>query len=127
RFADGSDSAQLAHLPAVDESLGQFCSILIGRLLKSRLLRQSLSALRFNVTPVVLAVSAKSNSLELETSRVVVSLESFDALLNEIGGEPLDGDTIAETRSVIEGAKALTRPQKRLIENTETQRRAVAL
>src|SRR5713226_7079551 len=54
RFVDGSDFTQMdtAALVSVDESLGQFCSILIGRLLKSRLLRRSLSVLRFPVNPV---------------------------------------------------------------------------
>jgi superfamily I DNA and RNA helicase len=128
RFLDGSDSGRLADLPAIDESLGQFCSILIGRLLKSPLLRRGLSVLKFDVTPVVLASSANSDLIVLETSRVVTSLASFDTVMGELSvAAPLNGDTIAETRSVTEGAKALTRPQKRIIEDSEKQRRAVAL
>src|SRR3954447_4444722 len=45
RFVNGADATQAsaAMLAAVDESLAQFCSILIGRLLKSRSLRKGLS------------------------------------------------------------------------------------
>jgi superfamily I DNA and RNA helicase len=111
----------------VDESLWQFCSILIGRLLKSRLLRRSLSVLRYPVTPVVLAISAAARPVELENSRVVTSLAGFDALLGEISAEAFDEEALAETRSVIEGAKALTRPQRRVIDDADSQWRAVAL
>lgn len=114
-------------LSSVDELLAQFCSILIGRLLKSRLLRRSLSTLRFSVTPVVLAISATTRPEELENSQVVTSLAGFDTLLQEIVTEAFEEEALAETRSVIEGAKALTRPQKRVIEDVDTQGRAVAL
>jgi superfamily I DNA and RNA helicase len=129
RFVDGSDLSQatVTTLASVDESLGQFCSILIGRLLKSRLLRRSLSALRFPVNPVVLAIPATTRPLALENSKVVSSLAGFDALLQEIASEAFEEEALAETRSVIEGAKALMRPQKRVIEDIDTQRSAVAL
>ena len=42
-------------IDALDESLGQFCSILIGRLLKSRVLRADRSHLKFKVVPVLFA------------------------------------------------------------------------
>src|SRR5258708_2211946 len=43
RFVDGNDPQQVGteRLLPIDESLGQFCSILIGRLLKSRVLRNT--------------------------------------------------------------------------------------
>jgi superfamily I DNA and RNA helicase len=127
RFVNGADTAQLAALAPIDESLGQFCSILIGRLLKSRILRKSLSLLLFPVSPVILALSAKQNLNKIETSSIVTSFESFDTLLAGIHADRLDDDAIAEARSVIEGAKALTRPQKRVIEDSAAQQRAVAL
>ena len=54
-------------------------------------------------------------------------MAGFDAVLKEIAGDAFEDDALAETRSVIEGAKALTRPQKRVIENIETQKSAAAL
>ena len=41
-------------LEPLDESLGQFCSILIGRLLKSRVLRADRSRLTFSFVPLLL-------------------------------------------------------------------------
>src|SRR4051794_15253542 len=51
--ADASMAANSMVFEVIDESLAQFCSILIGRLLKSRHLRKGLSSLRFHVTPVL--------------------------------------------------------------------------
>jgi superfamily I DNA and RNA helicase len=130
RFVDGLEASQISAttLASVDESLAQFCSILIGRLLKSRLLRLNLSTLRFPVTPVVLAISAVAPCTALENSQVVTSLARFDELLREIANETyFEEEALAETRSVIEGAKALSRPQKRVIEDNDIQRSAVAL
>jgi len=114
-------------LSSTDESLAQFSSILIGRLLKSRSLRKGLSALSFPVTPVVYAPGASANTIGLEYSRVVFSLEGFGALLAELSSDRLGDAAFAEMRSVIEGAKALTRPQKRVIDNPTVQRHATAL
>jgi superfamily I DNA and RNA helicase len=75
----------------------------------------------------VLAISANTSPGDLENSQVVTSLAGFDTLLGWIGAEALEEETLAETRSVIEGAKALARPQKRAIEDADTQQRAMAL
>jgi len=111
----------------VDESLGQFCSILIGRLLKSRALRRSLSSLNFNVTPLIYAPGGERGTLDLEYSRAVFSLGGFQALLEELAGNEIGDPEFSEMRSVVEGAKALTRPQKRTIENPNVQKHAAAL
>ena len=131
RFIGGAGQPPMnsAELDRADESLGQFSSILIGRLLKSRSLRRGLSQLAFPVTPVILAITEASNEqkVQLENSELVSSLQGFNALLESVAIERLSSDALAETRSVVEGAKALTRPQKRVIENTDTQKPANAL
>lgn len=110
-----------------DESLGQFCSILIGRLLKSRPLRKGLSSLSFNVTPVVYAPGAVATDLPLEYAESAISLQSFSALAEQLTSAAIGDAEFAEIRSVIEGAKALTRPQKRMIADPAVQRQALQL
>lgn len=128
RFIDVDDPSQLApgNLIPVDESLGQFCSILIGHLLKSRLLRHDRAKLLFSVTPVLYMASVSTPLPELE-SATVGSLEGFDTLLEHLVVDPLSNEALAETRSVVEGAKALTRPQRRRIDDPVTQGPAAAL
>lgn len=128
RFTNGqmaplSDSA----FNAIDESLAQFCSILIGRLLKSKALRQGLSKLKFDVTPVVYVPGRQAGQPELDFSTLVHSFEGFAALLRAGSPQEIDDEAFAETRSVVEGAKALTRPQKRAIEDPKVQKHASAL
>lgn len=132
RFVNGTDPSHsnMATITAMDESLGQFCSILIGRLLKSRTLRRDRSNLLFSVTPVMY-ISSPPRGGAIPTgaleSDVVTSLAGFDALISGIAEEPFGLDVLAETRSVVEGAKALTRPQKRVIEDPVAQKPAAAL
>ena len=131
RLIDGANAANLqaAEFQSVDELLGQFSSILIGRLLKSRSLRKGLSTLRFAVTPVILIMSLRQgfDVPELENSQIVTSLGGVDALLGSLRVPTLESEGMAEARSVLEGAKALTRPQKRIISDPTNQRPAAAL
>lgn len=114
-------------IQSIDESLTQFCSILIGRLLKSPVLRRNLSQLRFNVEPVLFASNLPQDGLPELDSSVITSQGNLANLLHESRITPLEADALAEMRSVIEGAKALSRPKKRIIENPEKQHFAVAL
>lgn len=115
-------------LTELDESLGQFCSILIGRLLKSRTLRRDRSSLSMTVTPVVFCNSTRADQLFSEAeSEVISSLASFEEFLADQVTEPMADIAFAEARSVLEGAKALTRSSKRVVANPEVQRPAVAL
>ena len=72
--------------------------------------------------------SAKPNTHfpDFDNSQIITSLQGFDDLLVQ-SNLALEDGILAETRSVIEGAKALTRPQKRVIENPDAQRPAAAL
>jgi len=115
-------------LQEIDQSLGQFCSILIGRLLKSRTLRADRSTLLFAVTPVIIFSEWHgSNFNAVSESEPVTSLAGLDSLLEKLPDANLDGAVLGEVRSVVEGAKALSRPQKRIIEDPHTQRAAAAL
>ena len=129
RLVDATEDGHVSGttLTALDESLGQFCSILIGRLLKSRTLRKGLSALAFPVTPVVFVAGWQSDAPEMDTSSFVSSVAGFDALLSSLATNPLDSAAMAEIRSVVEGAKALARAQKRVIDDPKKQHLAAAL
>ncbi|MDT8921725.1 ATP-binding domain-containing protein [Pseudomonas taiwanensis] len=127
-------AAQAERLPVtkireVTESLNQFCSILIGRLLKSKTLRRSRSALAVEVTPVVYCDSDTAERIfDSEDCDIIKSSAAFRSLLNELESEtPLLADQIHEARSVIEGAKALTRSGSRVIDNPEIHKEAFAL
>ena len=129
RFVNGGDSAHVtgSAFEAIDESLGQFCSILIGRLLKSRSLRRDRSTLLFPVTPLIFVVATREIHIPQIESESVTSFGAFDELLHGLEIAPLDDTVSAEARSVLEGAKALARPQKRVIENPEVQTLVAAL
>src|SRR6185312_15938178 len=85
RFVDGNDSKNIADqiLGQIDESLGQFCSILIGRLLKSRSLRRDRSTILFPVTPLVFVTVARAVELPQIDSNWATSLQGFDKFLDE--------------------------------------------
>lgn len=111
-----------------DESLNQFCSILIGRLLKSKSLRKSRSQLSFNITPVIFCASNLAEKIfDQSDSEIISSVDSLRELIQDLEGDTLPPKLYDEARSVIEGAKALTRSNKRLIENPEQHRAASAL
>jgi len=130
RFISGHQAErQPSHvLTDLDESLGQFCSILIGRLLKSRTLRRDRSNLSMAVTPVIFCDSPRASRLFHEAEgEVISSLAAFDDFLAGQADDRMSDTAFAEARSVLEGAKALTRSSKRVVENPEAQRPAVAL
>ncbi|MGV7165407.1 DEAD/DEAH box helicase [Xanthomonas citri] len=113
----------------VEEEISQFCSILIGRLLKSRQLRRGVASLKFEVTPIIYApgLSATIDLQEESGLPVITSMASLGSFFDEISNPNLSLDELAEARSVIEGAKALTRPVKRSVGDPASQRAAVAL
>lgn len=124
RFIKNDESD--ADLSNFDESLTQFCSILIGRLLKSKPLREGMSSLIFPVLPVLFLSKKPTQDLDLECE-IVTSLNGFDDILVSQRRGPIPLAAAAETRSVIEGAKALSRPKPRNIRDPEVQRPAAAL
>jgi superfamily I DNA and RNA helicase len=112
----------------LDESLGQFCSILIGRLLKSRILRADRSHLTFGVVPLLLISGGAIDTGGGAESEIATSLGGVEEhLLQQLLAAPLLENAFAEARSVIEGAKALTRPQKRVVDNPDALPFAAAL
>lgn len=86
------------------------------------------SNLKFQVKPVLFVTAGGNADLHhIETCELVTSLGGFDVLLKRLERPALDDEVIDEIRSVIEGAKALKRPRKSIIERASQQRPAVAL
>lgn len=126
KFVRDGEDASNDEIEALDESLTQFCSILIGRLLKSKSLREGMSSLIFPVLPILYFTAKPPDDLEIECE-TVTSLAGFEQLLASQQRNPIPQAATAETRSVLEGAKALSRPKPRNIKNPEVQRPAAAL
>lgn len=114
----------------IDASLGDFSSNLYSRLLRSRELRKSRTQTIVDVHPVIF-ISGFSPKKTFDSttidSKICGSFESFAQFLLSIGSAPLPTTALAEIRSVVEGAKALTRPQKRTIADPDKQPLAVAM
>lgn len=130
RFIDDSLFQRSAEDAAeVDAALGDFASNLHSRLLRSRSLRTSRTETVVSIQPVIFWMAAAQVAPADGTfeSRLCGSLESLRDLISEIEREPLSAEQISEVRSVVEGAKALSRPQKRTIEDAAAQPLAVAM
>lgn len=123
-----SEREATQNLIGMDESLNQFCSILIGRLLKSKALRKNRSQLSMPVTPIIFCDNSKADRIfDDSDSEVISSVQALFELLDTLEQDPIDDASFDEARSVIEGAKALTRSNKRIVENPEKHLAANAL
>ncbi|NNH84975.1 ATP-binding domain-containing protein [Rhizobium laguerreae] len=117
-------------LTEIDAALDDFSSNLHSRLIRSRELRRSRTASVVEIHTIILLghdLPASTGEGEDIESTICASLESLAAVLSEVRNTPLDGPIIAEVRSVVEGAKALTKPSKRIIEDAARQPLAAAL
>jgi superfamily I DNA and RNA helicase len=116
-------------LAEIDSALTDFTSNLYSRLLRSRELRISRTRTVIDVHTVIFISSHdenKQNDPNIE-SKVCGSLEAIAEYLRSIARESLSNQIIAEVRSVVEGAKALSRPQKRIIDDPKNKPLAVAM
>jgi superfamily I DNA and RNA helicase len=131
RFVSASQAERLPtpKIGEVSESLNQFCSILIGRLLKSKALRRTRSSLAIEVTPVIYCDSEFAHRIfEGGECEIINSSAALKVFLEDLTvEEQLSIEQMHETRSVIEGAKALTRTGSRIIEDPEQHKEAFAL
>ncbi len=114
----------------IDRGLNDFCSNLYSRLIRSRELRVSRTKAIIDVHPLIFDTSngqkATASTEELE-SGTCSSYEQFAGLLEEWRTHAINAAAISEVRSVVEGAKALSRPTKRQIDDPVKQPLAVAM
>ncbi|RED12895.1 DEAD/DEAH box helicase [Pontivivens insulae] len=114
----------LENLARADASISQAAASSESQLLKSGLLRKR-RKLVFDVIPILYSPGCDPNG-DMEAE--VASTE--EALLDGIEAvsvHQLSVDEVAEVRSILEGAKALGRPNRRKIEDPEQQALGVAL
>jgi superfamily I DNA and RNA helicase len=114
----------------LDAALGDFTSNLYSRLIRSRELRVSRTQTVVDIYPIIFTMTrADAAALPQDgiESHVCGSLEAIGDFLKSKLREPFPADTVAEIRSVVEGAKALTRPQKRTVDDPQRQPLAAAL
>jgi len=107
-----------------DDSIAQAAATAEAQMLKSAALRGRNRKLSFDVIPVVYAPGF--DGLPLAQSELASSEEGLLNLIQNSQDQRLAGSAIDEARSILEGAKALSRPSRRHIENPETKAAAVA-
>ena len=105
-------------LADIDTSLGEFESSLYSKLIKSRILRSSRREIKIPIHSVIV-VSNIDGSVDYQTegieSHLCTSLSALSSFLSGAVREEFAEQTCQEVRSVIEGAKALSRPSVRSI------------
>ncbi|HEY3621194.1 MAG TPA: hypothetical protein VGL12_02145, partial [Roseiarcus sp.] len=116
-------------LRTIDAALGDFVSNLHSRLIRSRELRKGRTDSIVDIHPVIFRSAVTSHAeidgdIESTTCR---SLEGLADFLKNNVGTTLGPSAIAEVRSVVEGAKALSRPNRRSVEDSNRQPLCAAL
>jgi superfamily I DNA and RNA helicase len=131
RFLDHSLFRRSAESASeIDQALGDFSSNLYSRLLRSRELRKTRTQTIVDVHPIIF-IGGLTRSSTVDTrsieSEICGSLEAFSEYVASSEITSVSSNLVAEIRSVVEGAKALSRPQKRVISDPVKQPLAVAI
>lgn len=116
-------------LSNIDAALGDFVSNLHSRLIRSRELRKGRTDSIVQIHSVIFVGSGEGpvdEDDEIE-STICRNLERLKVILDGTRGARLDPSVIAEVRSVVEGAKALSRPNRRPVQDPDRQPLAAAL
>lgn len=132
RFIDDGFPTSSSALLDLAQSLDDFCGNLGSRLLRSRELRASRNRLIMEIQPVIYDASAAKGAEAIlragdADTLVCSSLKGFADILQGALADPVTVEQAAEVRSIVEGAKALTRPAKRVIDDPNAQPLAAAL
>lgn len=114
----------------IDNALDDFCSNLHSRLVRSRLLRKSRTSTVVEIHPVILDLdhlTDKDVDVSVIEANLCNSLQSFSEFLASVVVKQLPDEMVDEIRSVVEGAKALSRAQKRTVTDPSAQPLASAM
>lgn len=116
-------------LREIDAALDDFASNLHSRLIRSRDLRKGRTGSIVEIHPVIFLSPGASSAEKTGDvgSTICGSFEALAGFLRSNRGATLGPSTIAEVRSVVEGAKALSKPNKRPVEDPDRQPLAAAL
>lgn len=118
-------------LVLADEGLTQFFSILFGRLIKSRLLRRGRNELAFPFNAILYSPGLSDTLVSSAKSRIENTLcNAFEGLAQRLKDSrisALENEIVLETRSILEGAKAMKRPKTRELPEADKTTKAHAL
>lgn len=109
----------------VAESISQASATSVAQLVRSPLLRNKSRHLKLPVVPAIFVPGYEAG--EVDGVETFASEAGIIRYINDLGEASLSEGEFEEARSILEGAKALTRPVKRSVSNPERQRAAVAL
>jgi superfamily I DNA and RNA helicase len=110
---------------AASESLNQLTASAVSQLIRSPALRTRARQLKVPVNPIIYAPGY--DGLGLHDVELAQSQASVLRFIADLVGAPLSAPEYEETRSILEGAKALARPTRRAIADPSQQTAAVAL
>jgi superfamily I DNA and RNA helicase len=115
-------------LREIDAALDDFVSNLHSRLIRSRDLRKGRTGSIVDIHPIIfLSATTSTGGHDEVESTMCGSLEALAVFLKNSRGRRLEPPTIAEVRSVVEGAKALSKSNRRAVEDPARQPLAAAL
>jgi len=111
-----------------DNELSQLDSILYGKFLRSKLLRKSKREILFKVTPVIYCLGVKTENIpdEIE-NQIIFGSDELAELIEENSQELLDDNEWSDLTALLEGTKALSRPNDRDTAVLEPNSKALAL
>lgn len=130
RVVDGSTASKISsNIREADRELDDFSGNLHSRLIRSRDLRKGRTGSIIEIYPVIFldCGSPSFDDMSMSETFVCGSFEALADFLNQNRGDALDPSSIAEVRSVVEGAKALSKSHRRPVENPAAQPLAAAL
>jgi superfamily I DNA and RNA helicase len=107
------------------DSISQVSASAVSQLIRSPILRRRGRQLYFEVRPVIFAPGTKDQP-HAEIA-VLGSEQAFLAYLAQVDDQQLSEEQIAEIRSILEGAKALSRPSRRIISDPANQGLGISL
>ena len=111
-------------LEEIDLTLGDFTSNLHAKLIKSRKLRKTRTSTIVDIHPIILMPSDIEMAPELIDGLDSVLCQSYESLQLYFQNLPkirLSEDVVSEVRSVVEGAKALSRVNVRVVKDPTRQ------
>jgi superfamily I DNA and RNA helicase len=122
RVLPATNQRQIAE---VAESISQVTATAMAQLVRSPLLRTRSRQLKVSIVPALLApgyIGPPAPDIEFFSSE-----PSLIHFIRDLEPESLTSDEFEEARSILEGAKALVRPQRRVVEDPTTQKFAAAV
>ena len=119
------EAQNLKRLEEADESIAQAAASAVAQMIKSPLLRSKRRSIKFDVVPVL--YNPGYHGLNIGNAEIKGAEDLVVSLINESEDQGLSADDISESRSILEGAKALMRSTRRIVDDPVENPVAAAL